>query len=142
MKKIVLFFLLMFGISYAGLMDVLDAVSTGVDRIGAPSAREKQLMQKEFEKADREAMKLADKRMQYCMQIFEIVNQHSESEAERIIKENKELNEYVEYMRANETERKRCENREKREILIREQEQKAHEQEIDDTSCLYHLLEM
>lgn len=139
MKKIVLFLILLYSMSYAGLMD---AVSYGIKTIGAPSAREKELMQKEFDKADKEEMELADKRMQYCMQIFDIVNQHSESEAERIINENKELNEYVEYVKINEAEKKRCLNRQEREILIREREQQAYNQEINDTSCLYHLLEM
>lgn len=139
MKKIVLLLVLLYSMSYAGL---LDAISYGAKTIGAPSVREKELMQKEFDKADKEAMELADKRMQLCVQIFNIHLRHSESEAERIINENKELREYIEYSKVNEAEKKRCFNRVEREVLIMEQEQQAYNQEINDTSSLYHLLEL
>lgn len=139
MKKIVLLLVLLYSMSYAGL---LDAISYGAKTISAPSVREKELMQKEFDKADKEAMELADKRMQLCVQIFNIHLRHSESEAERIINENKELREYIEYSKVNEAEKKRCFNRVEREVLIMEQEQQAYNQEINDTSSLYHLLEL
>lgn len=144
MKKIVLIVLLCFGVNCFAidLIDLGTSAVIGISKAGKPNATQKRELEKEFEK-EREATIIEyDKRSNLCMRLFEIVNSYSEAKAMQIIDENKDLKEYVELCKFDEKERRRCENLQEREIKAIELEQKEHKALIDNTSSLYHLLEL
>lgn len=146
MKKVILVLLLCFGFGVncfaLDLIDLGTSAVIGISKVGKPNATQKKELEKEFEK-EREATIIEyDRRSKLCMRLFEIVNSYDEAKAMQIVEDDKDLKEYVELLKFDEKESARCENLQEREIKAIELAQKENKALIDNTSSLYHLLEL